>query len=560
MIWKKFLGSTTKLYLIDIMIDSDLISRHSFEVLSLTKEKIALCKASSFIESLNLKDLSFDQKVLKLIMELDLQKKKIDDFEFSEYLIFADHSSHLYNIFLERSLFYDRDEPTILEDSLVLIETYKQLSQLLLETKAQLPIFTSTAPGCCWSLIKNNQSLTEVFEGMIDLNDPPGPLYEQLFGPIFDQGAVQCEKDIAEFKRKYPCDSLSEDNYQTVIFRELNKLRVDWNERAYPDYYHFLLVKQNLKSYLLNNCFLNRYIENHQIELTNAFVINEMIKFLENELGQINKKLIRTSADIDLLIYQIKEIISVMLPNHELINELKKAFAKTTKSLKVSKPILFIVLDLEDSFKTIFAHALTNLQQFLETQPSDKKVTYALRQIIDLEYMEAIESKNEHNLNSYIADLKKPFKTQLDCLQFQQNYKPAKKNHSIAEIKTQDKKKFSFGFIKSPDFLSPIIKTLTDNLNFLDPQTTNENFIRIVTSDDLASINDKIYLGCKTNEFRYLIKYFKAFFKSFNPATIGKSGIFISNTGHTITADCIYNSKSENLQTKFTIDNIFNKR
>lgn len=249
-----------------------------------------------------------------------------------------------------------------------------------------------------------------------------------------------------------------------------------------------------------------------------------------------------------------------MVPDHNLINKLKNAFALTSKSLKARKPILFIVLHLEDSFPSIFNQALMNLQQLLETQPADKKVTYAIRQIIDLEYMELIESRNKHNLNPFIADLKKTIKTELDCVQFRQNYKPVKKDHHLTEIETQDTKKFSFGYKKATGYLSPFIPRLNMEINFLDSRTTQESFERIITAANLDTINEKIYLGCQTNEFTYLIKYFKTAFKSFNPATIGKSGLFISNTGHTITADSIYNSKIDNLQTKFAIDNIFNKK
>ena len=542
------------------MTDTNLNFRHFCDDLYLPKNKLAICLASAFIESLNLNELTPEKKVLKLTEELDLLKQKIDDFEFNEYLIFADDEHQLYNIFSAYLLFYHRDDQAILGESLILNEKYKQLSQLLPETKAQLPIFPLNVSICCLSWINCNRSLTDILEEKIGLHDPLDHSYKQLFEQIFEQGIFQSKKRITEFKSKYPSNGISDHKYQFIISYELTKLSVDWNNLANPDYYQFLLVNENVKSYFLTNCLLNIYIEKHKIELIKTVVINEMVNYFENELSQINKKLIRTLSDLNLLIHQISKIISVMVPDHNLINKLKNAFALTSKSLKARKPILFIVLHLEDSFPSIFNQALMNLQQLLETLPADKKVTYAIRQIIDLEYMELIESRNKHNLNPFIADLKKTIKTELDCVQFRQNYKPVKKDHHLTETETQDTKKFSFGYKKATGYLSPFIPRLNMEINFLDSRTTQESFERIITAANLDTINEKIYLGCQTNEFTYLIKYFKTAFKSFNPATIGKSGLFISNTGHTITADSIYNSKIDNLQTKFAIDNIFNKK
>jgi len=129
----------------------------------------------------------------------------------------------------------------------------------------------------------------------------------------------------------------------------------------------------------------------------------------------------------------------------------------------------------------------------------------------------------------------------------------------LYERKVAVKRACSFGCKKSFDYLLRLVKDLNLRINLLDPPTSPEDFVRILMAKELGSVHENIYLGCNTNEFAYLVKkHVKHIFKSFTPATIGRSGLFIGNTGKTITANCLYNCKSERLQTKIAIDNIFN--
>ena len=77
------------------MTDTKLTFRHFFDVLYLTKKEVAICQASKLIESMNLDELTLDKKELKIRKELDLVKKKIDDFPSKEYLNFADNEHQL---------------------------------------------------------------------------------------------------------------------------------------------------------------------------------------------------------------------------------------------------------------------------------------------------------------------------------------------------------------------------------------------------------------------------------------------------------------------------------
>ena len=186
------------------MTDTNLDFRHFFDNLYFTKKEVAICQASELIESMNLDELTLEKKELKIRKELDLLKKKIDDFPSKEYLNFADNKHQFYNVFSAYLLFHHRDEEAILQESLILNETYKQLSQLLMETQAQLSLFASNVSICCLLLIKYDQGLTGIPEEKIGVNDLPDSSYEQLFDQTFEQSILQSENNMAEFKRKKP--------------------------------------------------------------------------------------------------------------------------------------------------------------------------------------------------------------------------------------------------------------------------------------------------------------------------------------------------------------------
>ena len=418
----------------------------------------------------------------------------------------------------------------------------------------------SAVPMCCWSLIKFQGWLTDVLEEKIGLMDPPDPDYELLFEQTFERGIARSKMLIWDFMEKYPTGKVSEEKYKSILLSELSKLREKFNKLEFPEYYQLLLNKENVKINFINHCFLNIGIDNQICGLSKAIVLNEMIKFYKSELFKIDESLIKPSLDIAILKNQFADIISAMVPNPDISDQLWRAFARTSLAVTGRKPILFIVEDLKDSMRLIFKQAIIDLKQLLDTQPENVIAAYAAYQLRELELLALISPKFGQDLNEYFEDLKKLFEIELKYPPCLQSTKLA--NIGILSHGTQKREieKLSFGYKKSPGFLTPFIQALNDKIDFLDYRTTIDDFVRMVTSENLHSIHDKIYLGCKTNEFRYLANYFKPFFKSFNPATIGKSGIFISNTGTPITATNLNSAMIESMKTRYAIDNIFNKK
>ena len=349
--------------------------------------------------------------------------------------------------------------------------------------------------------------------------------------------------------------------YQAVIFEELDKLRTQFNSIVYPEYYRLMPNRELMKSYFLDNCLGEDDHEKHAEELKKAVLVYQMVQFFEGELIRIDPKLIRTSLDLEALNLVINDLISIMVPNAHMVKQLREIFAQAALWLKNKKPILFIELDLIDAFCSLFKQAIRNLQQLMDHQPADLKALYAACQIRNLDYLSINAQKNGRALNQCIDNLRKVFLCEMQYKQHQDQCSQLTFEQFMAkETQAPTTGLFSFGYKKSPGFLSPFIQALVVKVGFLDARTSVEDCVRIITSDNLGLITDKIYLGCKTNEFKYIIKHFKPFFRTLTPTTIEKSGIFISNVGNPITANCLYNTGIENLQTKLTIDNIFNQK
>jgi len=120
-------------------------------------------------------------------------------------------------------------------------------------------------------------------------------------------------------------------------------------------------------------------------------------------------------------------------------------------------------------------------------------------------------------------------------------------------------KKESFGLKKeySKEF-EFIVKQLTLKINFIDESLSkSEDFIKIMSTDDMSSISTKIHFGRDTNQVRYIFDKLKFFFTSFSYAKIQRSKLFYTKKGNPLTAGNSYSSKREKPKRFKEIDKIF---
>ncbi len=117
--------------------------------------------------------------------------------------------------------------------------------------------------------------------------------------------------------------------------------------------------------------------------------------------------------------------------------------------------------------------------------------------------------------------------------------------------------KFSFGFTGDKDRLKAVIVQLCQKIELLnEDQTSSDTLFKIFTSRDLEAITDKVYLGCETTQFRYIVDKLAPYFTNMKLKAIEKTGAFFSKNGTKITAQNLSAGKVDNPKEKGTIDSI----
>jgi len=387
--------------------------------------------------------------------------------------------------------------------------------------------------------------------------------YENLFVKAYNEGIKLAETQIDLFSSNYELDSITHQKYAEVIINELNNLRTKFKEPGIPDYYNFLHDEESLKTLFLNNCLLAENVESNINALKQAIVINQMFCFFMEEVVKIETispdfRITETDFQSILQIFQLQ---TLMAPSSEILNQLLDVLSETLSKLKNTEtPLWFIIEDFKEAICEVFQQSKIELEELIkETEPENLN-PFIANKLRELRLQSNSLNIGEHTVNHCFNSLLTFFDAQKEYLQFIRDLNPIDVDKILNEKPTSEKSKLSFGYLKSnPKILEPYIQQLCLKIDFLVNPTSIEDFIRIVTAKDLEKIKEKIYLGCATNEFAFVVDKLKPFFKSLKPANIEKSGLFISNFGNPIKANNLYNTDFDNLKSKTTINQIFNQ-
>ncbi|WP_417859270.1 DUF6617 family protein [Xanthomarina gelatinilytica] len=123
--------------------------------------------------------------------------------------------------------------------------------------------------------------------------------------------------------------------------------------------------------------------------------------------------------------------------------------------------------------------------------------------------------------------------------------------------KQKSKPKTSFGYLKDDsEWLSKILNRLQLSIDLLDAKTDVKDLHNLLVAKDFKGFQKKIYLDCKTTEFKYVVKRLQPHFKNMTPALIESTGLFYTKLGKPLTAQNLY-TKSKAPLKKEIIDNIF---
>ena len=126
------------------------------------------------------------------------------------------------------------------------------------------------------------------------------------------------------------------------------------------------------------------------------------------------------------------------------------------------------------------------------------------------------------------------------------------------KAKPQPEKKLSFHY-KYPDSgkLKNITRQLQLKIDLLKTETDEEDFLQVMTADDLSKTNKKIFLNVETTQFRYIIDKLQPYFYKLTLDNIEKSQAFYSKRGTLIKASNLSRNKNDFPKEKEEIDSIF---
>jgi hypothetical protein len=107
------------------------------------------------------------------------------------------------------------------------------------------------------------------------------------------------------------------------------------------------------------------------------------------------------------------------------------------------------------------------------------------------------------------------------------------------------------------EILTRITRQLIDRIGLLkDPSRTGQ-FVKWILNPNKDENEPKIYIDCKSNEFKCVMYHFRYYNNKLNYAEIGRLGIFINHYGNPITSGNLRSSTFHNLNTRLAIANIF---
>ena len=318
--------------------------------------------------------------------------------------------------------------------------------------------------------------------------------------------------------------------------------------------------------------------ENELPEVNEEFIKQNKIDFKNyNETGNIPDLVIESFYNPHIEGFKQNEAISLNQYNQKFsLEELPLIMVKHFQEIATSAE-----LNLNDNFKNDLKNAIKYIESIL---PNGEELTKlridpskAITEtgIIGLNWLVAIEEhKKSHRAIKHGIDKDSSLYRQVDipiykAIKALNKLNPENIKESAAvsvQVKKESlglKKEYSKEYSEkhskeySKDF-EVLIKQLTLKLDFIDESLSkNEDFIKIMSTDDMSSISTKIHFGRDTNEVRYIFDKLKFFFTSFSYAKIQRSKLFYTKKGNPLTAGNSYSSKREKPKRFKEIDKIF---
>jgi hypothetical protein len=388
-----------------------------------------------------------------------------------------------------------------------------------------------------------------------------------VFKEALSKAESHTDKRINDLQK--PLTGKSKSEKIRIVFDILENLRYEISDEDFSMYYYQVLGEdQVLENLFVSNAFLDNDISLHENYLIKAYSLNECIYYFwnlwEDLTGKVQIKLDGIQSN-DFL--EVIQLLKNMPFDPELYKRVRKILNKTIGSFHdYHIPIDFIQRNIEEEMRNIFFDSLENLSTYLEKSPHKNKLAYVFSRLKDLKKRELELKRYEKDpdfenhgaytklLREYL-DIEAEYIINTKDLGFIPSL-PFAGNEKLSLPENSKSLAFS---LKSPSFpLLKLIEQLNLKVGLLNSGlTTPAELNEVLISPNAISCGKKIHFGCETVQLSYIISMLEPFFNNFNPASIGKSGLFFTKKGTPLTAQNIYKNKTDNPKEKEAIDKIF---
>lgn len=107
------------------------------------------------------------------------------------------------------------------------------------------------------------------------------------------------------------------------------------------------------------------------------------------------------------------------------------------------------------------------------------------------------------------------------------------------------------------EIITRITQQLNDRIGLLKDPSRIGQFVKWILNPNKDKNEPKIYIDCKSNEFKCVMYHFRYYNNKLSYAEIGRLGIFINHYGNPITQGNLRSATFNNLNTRLAIANIF---
>ena len=326
--------------------------------------------------------------------------------------------------------------------------------------------------------------------------------------------------------------------------------------------------KQAEYNFILNS-FLSDNIDHHVSELERAIVYCSQATYYDQKFNLYSAiENIPENYNFSISFFITGILMYDISLDADLYRLYWSSFDETSELEHYSNLPHILVAEICDLYAAdLFNKFINRLEfHFDKCQFSNKEIyIYSqLRKNRKIEFRSKIQQNHNDDSKDIYSDLFKEFLLiELDFIKQTKDIKISTEIRPLIPLTklTKDNSHLSFGFSRQDESkLISAIKKLCLDLDILKyPVSAADDFIQILLSEDLSTVNKPIFLNCKTVEFSYIIKSLSPFFNSLNPVTIEKSKLFYSKKNILINAQNLYSNTKTDIYKKKDIDKILNQ-